>query len=399
MDPILSIHDISNIIVSICRSAVQEQTAIPLHEAEKDSSCSVTHVLQGSGVIPQQIAAHITTMFQCIGLATTLSGEDSIMSWAQAVFDAWIPHSSTITFITSGSTGEPTHQKLETVLLWQEAEELAQALLQKRKRIVATVPCHHLYGFLFAVLLPKVSALPCVAPLPFPSRAFVNGLHSGDFVVSFPLFWEGLLKQEIVFPDDVHGSTSTAPCPPATMHSLLAAGLARLTNIYGSSETGGLGYQHHPDAPLTLFAFWRRVHLDDPDESWIERIHPSGTSQQPVVIPDHVEWFSSRCFSVRGRKDKIVQVGGLNVSLSKTVECMRSHPDVRDCAVRLMRPEEGNRLKAFVIPKTSEVDMQALRSDLYSWCRSQLRPAERPKKITFGSRFPVTSMGKNKDWN
>lgn len=399
MQPILSIDDISRILLSICRSAVQEHTSMPLHKLEEDSSRSIVSLLEGTTILPMAIAAHVSTMFQCPALADVLCGDDSIEHWAGAIYHEWSQAPAIITFITSGSTGKPTQQKLESVLLWQEAQELQRTLLHERKRIVSTVPCHHVYGFLFTVLLPKVAEIPCLIPVPFPSRAFIEELKDGDFIVSFPLFWNGLIKLGIPFPANTHGSTSTAPCSPETMHQLLSLGLARISNIYGSSETGGLGFQHHPDAPLTLFNFWQRVRCDDIENSWIERVHPLDIPQPPVAIPDFVEWFSHELFAVRGRKDKIVQVGGINVSLLKTAACIKQHPDVLDCAVRLMRPDEGNRLKAFILPRSFEPDTIALRAELYQWCRNRLRPAERPKKITFGNQFPVNAMGKAKDWN
>ncbi|MFA9394139.1 MAG: AMP-binding protein [Halodesulfovibrio sp.] len=399
MQPILSINDVCKVILSICHSAVQEQTSIPLRKLATDTSRSVASILEGTPVLPQLIAVHAATMFQCVALSESLSADDSIAHWANVIYDAWSKHPATITFITSGSTGNPTPQKLETALLWQEAQELQRTLLCERKRIVSTVPCHHVYGFLFTILLPNIAELPCVTPVPFPSRAFIRGLEAGDFVVSFPLFWNGLIKQDLPFSADIHGSTSTAPCSPKTMHNLLSLGIARISNIYGSSETGGLGYQHHPDSPLSLFAFWRRIRCDDIENSWIERVHPLNITQTAVAIPDHIEWLSPELFSVKGRKDKIVQVGGMNVSLLKTAECITNHPDVLDCAVRLMRLDEGNRLKAFVLPRSSEPDTAALRAELYQLCRAHLRPAERPKKITFGTQFPVNAMGKAKDWD
>ena len=398
MHPILSINDVCKVILSICHSAVQEQMSIPLRKLATDTSRSVTSILEDSPVLPQLIAVHATTMFQCPILSESLSGDDSIAHWAHTIYDAWLKDPATITFITSGSTGAPTQQKLETALLWQEAQELHRTLLCERKRIVSTVPCHHVYGFLFTVLLPNIAGLPCVSPAPFPSRAFIRELEAGDFVVSFPLFWNGLIKHNLPFSADIHGSTSTAPCSPKTMYNLLSLGIARISNIYGSSETGGLGYQHHPDSPLSLFTFWRRVRCDDMENSWIERAHPSKTTQPVVAIPDHIEWLSPNSFLVKGRKDKIVQVGGMNVSLLKTATCITNHPDVLDCSVRLMRLDEGNRLKAFVLPRNSEPDTVALRAELYQLCRAHLRPAERPKKITFGSQFPVNAMGKAKDW-
>lgn len=396
--PILSSSDIARILVSICRSAVQEATSMPLHTMSTDTSVSVESLLDNTPVTTAQIEEHITRMFQCTDLANSLPAHESVQFWANAVFKHWKKSAHVITFATSGSTGEITLKKQETALLWQEAQELHRVLLSQRTRIVSAVPAHHVYGFLFTVLLPKVAKIPVTDPIPFPSRSFIDMLEPGDFVVAFPLFWEGILKHERPFTADIHGATSTAPCPPKTMSALLDAGLTRITNIYGSSETGGLAYQHMPEHPLTLFSFWKRI-TGSANEDLLERVHPSEQPQQPIPMPDNISWISDNTFKVLGRKDKIVQVGGINVSLQKTTECLRSHPDVKNCVVRLMRQDEGNRLKAFVIPNNGVIDPSELRTSLYQWCREQLRPAERPKKISFGTTFPKTAMGKAKDWN
>ena len=62
-----------------------------------------------------------------------------------------------------------------------------------------------------------------------------------------------------------------------------------------------------------------------------------------------------------------------------------------------MRPEEGSRLKAFVVPSTG-ADPQVLRSELGRWTESRLTAPERPKAFAMGYQLPRNAMGKLSDW-
>ncbi len=405
MQPIINSRDICRILFSICHSAVLEQTSMPLREISPHAEVPVAEMLQGTPVDSALVAERLTTMFQCPEVARTLVPGATAAAWAQRVYDVWSRDPATITFVTSGSTGVPTAQPQSTALLLQESQEHCRVFTQGCRRVVSAVPAHHVYGFLFTILLPRTSGLPSLFPMPFPSQTFAGQLRSDDLVIAFPLFWEGLLKLGVAFPPAVRGVTSTAPCPPAVLKSLMDAGLATIFNIYGSSETGGLGYHTKPDEPLTLFAFWQRDKGlpvpcgSEQDVAMIARCLPGGGTDQPIQMPDNVAWLSDTMFRVLGRRDKLVQVGGINVSLANTAQCLRSHPMVKDCAVRLMRAEEGNRLKCFIVPQEACGECKALRTELASLCRTRLRPAERPKRYSFGDSLPVNNLGKHCDWD
>jgi acyl-coenzyme A synthetase/AMP-(fatty) acid ligase len=98
-----------------------------------------------------------------------------------------------------------------------------------------------------------------------------------------------------------------------------------------------------------------------------------------------------------GRVDEAVQVGGVNVHPAQIAAILKRHPGVRDAAVRLMRADEGRRLKAFVLPHAGE-DGAALKMALSRWVREQLASAERPVSFTLGSQLPTNSQGKPADW-
>ncbi|MBC7941380.1 MAG: 4-coumarate--CoA ligase, partial [Chitinophagaceae bacterium] len=73
------------------------------------------------------------------------------------------------------------------------------------------------------------------------------------------------------------------------------------------------------------------------------------------------------------------------------------HPQVSDAVVRLMTPEEGSRLKAFVVP-APDTDPTSLQADLWRWTESRLTAPERPKAFTVGEELPRSVMGKLSDW-
>jgi acyl-coenzyme A synthetase/AMP-(fatty) acid ligase len=63
----------------------------------------------------------------------------------------------------------------------------------------------------------------------------------------------------------------------------------------------------------------------------------------------------------------------------------------------MMTPEEGSRLKSFVVPAPG-TDPAALRADLWRWSESRLTAPERPKAFKIGDELPRNVMGKLSDW-
>ena len=64
-----------------------------------------------------------------------------------------------------------------------------------------------------------------------------------------------------------------------------------------------------------------------------------------------------------------------------------------------MRPDEGDRLKAFVVPVATTAHEDALRLELRRFATASLSPAERPGAYAFGSALPRGAMGKLADWS
>jgi 4-coumarate--CoA ligase (photoactive yellow protein activation family) len=341
------------------------------------------------------------------GLRVELARQPEFDHWAKILFAQW--DKTTICFSTSGSTGMPTRHCFPIDLL---AEEIISAVARyrSRQRIISVMPVHHSFGMKYGPLLANYLNLPlCFAPM-LPSLSFFAMLRPGDFVVAFPLFWEAVLTMcgtgnAVVFPPDVAGMTSTSPCPPDVLHNLITPRpgrerplLTAITEIYGSTETSGMGMRCDGGEWYELFTCWESL-IDAEGVRRIRRVNRDGPYGQPIPLPDIVVWHDARRFRPERRSDNAVQVGGVNVYPEKIAATIRSHPLVRDCAVRLMRPEEGTRLKAFIVPVMPvEQATDSFGKDFHDWLAASLDTASRPKRIFFGDKLPVTAVGKAADW-
>lgn len=296
-----------------------------------------------------------------------------------------------LVFQTSGSTGEPVPVLQEYGLLSQEI--MAQVrLYEGRNRVVCLVPQHHIYGFLFGVMLPQALDIPVCAVSPLPTQVFHEQLRPGDLVVGFPMFWTGLLQTGGRFPANVHCVTSTGPCPADTLAGLVEHGASRFYEIFGSSETGGLGWRVSPDSPYELFDYWRPG-----EKGELVRSKPGGKSQV-YTLPNELDWESDKRFYPGARKDKAVQVGGVNVYPDKVAGLIAGHEWVEKCAVRQDMGHIGGRLKAFIVPTPVAPQRQELIATLRAFLSQRLTPSETPRKYTVGNALPVNAMGKLADW-
>lgn len=325
------------------------------------------------------------------GVEDYLLAHRTLGDWAAIVATSLEHFSGEMTFRSSGTTGVPVSSSHELGALVQEIRELAR-LLPERRRLLCAVPAHHIYGFLFSVLLPAELGIPVLDIRSRVPAGLSTQLRAGDLVVGHPTFWAAFARTVPAVPAGVTGVTSTAPCPPELAAELIAHGLERLVQVYGSSETSGIGWRATPDGDYHLLDHWRRR-----GETTLIRSLPDG-SEREHALPDRLCWSGERRFRLAGRRDGAVQVGGINVVPSDVAARLREHPAIREAAVRAMRPEEGSRLKAFIVPREDPSSSRHLVAELTEWCNTHLAVAERPKSFTFGECLPRGALGKLADW-
>jgi len=317
--------------------------------------------------------------------------------WCAIASDTLGRCSATLSFRTSGTLGAPKSCPHALLELEREIDAVVEILSGGPMRVLTAVPCHHIYGFLFTVLLPhRLGDVP-VVDIRAESPGALPGLAAqGDLVVGYPEYWAAALRAAPwAWPAGITGVTSTAPCPEETADGLMAGKLSRLLQVHGSSETAGIGWRDDPRGPYSLLSYWDR----GTDDRLIRARMP-GTAAAPVAVmaPDRLEWLDRRRYRIGDRHDGAVQVGGVNVSTSKVCGVLQAHPDVAAVAVRLMTPTEGHRLKAFIVPKLAGTDGEVLRSRLDAWTATRLSVPEQPRAYTIGTVLPSDPMGKPADW-
>ena len=312
----------------------------------------------------------------------------SLAELTEQAFDAYRKNHF-VQLATSGSTGTPKACVYPLEMMEEEARIVGKHFC-RAKRFITLTPRQHLYGLSFAVFFPWAFDIPADTLPPVPIQPWHDLLKEGDVLAGFPLFWEYFLKGGNTLPAGVTAVTSTAPCPKGLFARLKAAGAAQVIELYGATETGGIGVRYNEEDPFDINAFWEV--RPEGDSAKIRRKGIDGW----LAFPDQVQFVPPRGLFPRGRIDRVVQVAGVNVSLSHVEHVLQEYPAVEACRVRLMRPEEGKRLKAFIVLKqgTEREHLAPLRAFL----AARLSSHEMPRAFTFGEQLPVSAMGKASDW-
>ncbi|KQU55645.1 hypothetical protein ASG67_05760 [Sphingomonas sp. Leaf339] len=341
---------------------------------------------EGLGLDSIEQLGAIGALAETFGLDDGLLGPEPprlVGAWVDLVMRRHAAGDGQITVATSGSTGSARPCLHAVNDLLREAQFLATQV-PGRRRVMALVPGHHLYGVIWTAILPTVLDIPVVA------RAIGTPLDftAGDLVIAVPDQWQAMLRMTRLFPADVVGISSAGPLDEGLATDLLARGLARLLDIYGSSETGGIAMRELPSAAYDLLPRWRLLPHGDGD--W-QLGDEHGRCQG---LPDHVERIGERRLRPIGRRDGAVQVGGHNVWPGRVADVLRQIDGVADAAVRL---HSNGRLKAFIVPD-GDHQPTALTATITRVAAARLSPPERPCSLRFGDTLPRNMMGKLEDW-
>ena len=410
------------VLKDVLRAELKARSAVTFTEAQAAAWDESTEL--GSPTLPVDslelvsITGRVNQLFHLheSGVEEGLLSARRLGAWVDLVEQARGPR---LTFLTSGSTGVPKPCEHERAALWQEIDAL-KAIFPGVRRVVSLAPTNHIYGFLFGVLLPlglEAEALDARALSP---AALGVTLGPGDLVVGVPTH-HGYLARSVRSLSGSRLVVSTGSLDAATLEALGHLGAGGVTEIYGSTETGGIGWRRvpttgEPAGAFTLHPFWEPMFEADPADEPVSvpepaagravtaliRRPPDGTRSAPASLMDRLVFASPARFTLCGRVDAAVKVGGINVFPRRVEQVLREHPGVADCRVRLMRPEEGERLKAFIVPTLGATRGEEWESDLRAaiegFARDRLSAPERPRHLAFGPALPVNELGKPADW-
>lgn len=338
------------------------------------------------------VARRVAELFDLeqAGIEEVLLRRSRLSQWSEAIVESL--NEGTLTrlwFRSGGTSGEPRLIPQELERLQAEVREIS-CLVAGTERVIALVPLHHIYGFIWGPLLSHRLEVPLVHGGEAMQVAH-RGLRSGDLVLGQPEIWRYIAGAHRRFAEGVKGVTSTAPCPPEVVRSATGKGLEAMIEVYGASETAGIGWRDHPEQGFELFAHWTRIDDD----------HLQSPEGRLYALPDLVDWRTERSLVPRKRRDDAVQVAGVNVWPDRVRALIETHPRVQACAVRPFDTGNGLRLKAFIVPESAvpaDQDDGQLQARLQDWIRSRLPAPERPIQLALGDRLPRNGMGKLCDW-
>jgi 4-coumarate--CoA ligase (photoactive yellow protein activation family) len=321
-----------------------------------------------------------------VGYEDYLLMRRTLGEWAEIVELSWNVQHEAVTFRTSGSTGPAKNCEHPFTQLEDEAKQFSR-LVGPIDRVVSFVAPHHIHGFLHTILLPRFSGAPSVDFRGVAPGSRCKRLAEGDLIVATPFVWGMLADEGVPIPDRTVGITSTAPMSRELSERLAGRGLSRLIEIYGSSETGGIGWRSDFDAPYTLLPCWRRRGAGIARADGVER-----------ALPDVVEWAGERALKPIRRGDDAVQIAGVNVYPTRVAETIRRLPIVTDCVVRRGGRADNARLEAFIVCSEPMFDREAAAREVAAFCVKELSAPERPVRIEVGTSLPLDAMGKPTAW-
>ncbi|MDC7219031.1 MAG: AMP-binding protein [Spirochaetales bacterium] len=306
---------------------------------------------------------------------------------------------SKIVFYTSGSTGTPkrVYKSLRQivneliVLKGNWGEEMA------RSTVYATVSHQHFYGMLFAVSLPLVSgATQAGVKVQYPES--LAALPAGKkTLISSPAFLKRLDDlTNADFDDSFNFFSSGGFLPPSAAEKARALFGRDVTEIYGSTETGGIASRLSPGekewAPLDTVSLDLTETLCRIRSSYLE-------SEDWENLGDLLEWGEEGRFVLKGRADSIVKVEEKRISLHEMEKALLEHPWVDDCSVLYFQGKRQFLGAAVALSDKSRGEWEGLKKleinrELRRFLSPRFHSTLLPKKWRYPEKLPRNSMAK-----
>jgi acyl-coenzyme A synthetase/AMP-(fatty) acid ligase len=306
------------------------------------------------------------------------------------------PDTSILKFFTGGTTGRPKIWTKTVRNIFGEAFFLSEKFrIDKNDCIMATVPPYHIYGFLFSVLIPFVSSskvTPDICSFPQEIRKSLKK-KSTTILVSIPMHYRILKGGEIPGDSLRMGFSSAGKLDDTDADYFYQKTGAELVEIYGSTETGGIAGRCRARGETNLEAFeiieWKivdeRLYVRSPFISPDIAVDSDGFYQ----TGDRVLMQDEKCFSLLGRADGIVKVGGKRVDLEYVRDAILQYPGVTD-AIAFAIPDTRGRESRICAVVQGITDKEQLITGI----SKQIEQYAVPRHIKIVEKIPVSSSGK-----
>lgn len=296
--------------------------------------------------------------------------------------------------LTSGSTGEPRGVEATAANLAADEAQIASTMgIVAGDRILGAVPMSHSYG-LSSVAVPVLTR-GCPAVIPDAQAGPWAALEAAQrwratVFPTVPAFLQALVRLESPPPppDCVRlVLTAGAPLDPSTARRFRERFGLPVHVFYGSSETGGIGYDRLGGAGErgTVGTPMDGVRVTfDPATGRIV-VASAAVAGGEFRTLDAGELTADGEIRLLGRDD-VINVRGRKVHPREVEAVLAACEGVREVAV----VGDGDVLRAIVACEPGAVD----RATLIARCRERLSPHKVPRSVVFVEDLPRTERGK-----
>ncbi|OSQ28506.1 AMP-binding protein [Thalassospira sp. MCCC 1A03138] len=305
-------------------------------------------------------------------------------------------------FFTSGSTGDAKPIPKTLALIEAEItiqEPLWQPHIPNGARIVGLVSHQHIYGLIFRIVWPVIKGRVFTAD-PAPYWEMMQGdINDGDVLITSPAHLKNLHPDLADVPRPSLIFSSGGPLDLAAASETTAMLGTCPTEIYGSTETGGIAHRQQtgddcPWHPLPGV----EVALNEAGCLRVRAAHIAGDdwyqTEDIAKIND-----ATGTFSLHGRADRVVKVEGKRISLGAVERHLRQSHLVED-AIALIPDENDRRLGVVAVlsPEGQNMLADIGRFRMGRQLRREIAKFEDdaalPQRWRFVDQLPSDSQGK-----
>lgn len=312
---------------------------------------------------------------------------------------------SEIVLHTSGSSGQPEAFVKPFVCLQAELDTLHATFAKLASyTVLATVPAYHIYGLLFRVLWPLAAGWPFDANMVrYPEEIQPRLAERGAcFLVSSPAFlkravdvidWARIANLNNVF-------SSGGPLAPEIGAAYNGKLTGPLYEVYGSTETGGIGYRAVRDA--TVRTFWTPLSGVDLtlDEGGRLRVVSRHIFEGQFQTEDLADLEDDGSFFLKGRADRILKIEERRISLTEIETRLQSIEEILEAKCVPLEGEKRTIVGAVI--RLSDAGWKSLRAmgkaqfvqRLRQTLKDHIAPVGVPRKWRFVTASPQNAQGK-----
>lgn len=305
------------------------------------------------------------------------------------------PHANhPIQLFTSGSSGTPKCIEKTVGLMDREAEVTTRLFRSVTEGTViqSTVDPRHLYGLTFNVWF----AMSAGRPMATTRRVYQEQLltlPTPVALITTPTFMR-MLETSLAAPTLPFVLSAGGPLSAEAKATLKAWSPSTIYEIYGSTETGVVASRAHKDSDET--PDWTLIDegvLNETTEGWV--LSSPLLTNGVLTLDDRLTMTGERTFRLLGRRDRVVKIGEVRLSLTEVERVVERRLGL---VIRALPIEQGERtvIGAVVNEKLSSQwqgalpDRRAVTKALYG----VLDPLARPRLWRSVEDWPINAQGK-----